>query len=44
LFGGSLIRGAIAVSDFLMLSTAAAFGGLTWLLIVLCDRLMGGQR
>jgi hypothetical protein len=32
------------VSDFSMLLTAAGFAALTWLLIVLCDHLMGGKQ
>ncbi len=31
------------MSDFSSLVTAAGFAVLTWLLVVLCDRLMGGK-
>jgi hypothetical protein len=32
------------MNDLLMLGTAALFAGLTWLLVALCDRLMGGTH
>ena len=31
------------MNDFWALGVAAAFAGLTWVLIVVCDRLMGGK-
>jgi hypothetical protein len=31
------------MDDVWMLLLAAGFGVLTWLLVVLCDRLMGGK-
>jgi hypothetical protein len=33
----------ILMNDFLMLGTAALFATLSWLLVVLCDRLTGGK-
>ena len=32
------------MNDLLMLGTAALFAVLSWLLVVLCDRLMGAQH
>ena len=37
------IQGDIAVSDFVVLSVAAGFAALSWLLLVLCERLAGGK-
>ena len=31
------------MNDFIVLAVAAAFAVLSWLLMVLCDRLMGGK-
>lgn len=31
------------MNDLLMLGTAALFAGLSWLLVIVCDRLMGGK-
>ena len=31
------------VTDFSMLMTAVGFAASSWLLVVLCDRLMGGK-
>ena len=39
----AIFLGEIAVSDFIVLSLAAGFAVLSVLLIVLCERLMGGK-
>jgi hypothetical protein len=36
--------GEMNVTDFSMLAAAFGFGVTSWLLVVLCDRLMGGKR
>ena len=32
------------MNDYMMLAIAAVFAASLWILIVLCDRLMGGEK